>query len=63
MAVAVRRRGVTAEQLEVELGVADTAWAGVDPVDMGTARVVGDGFVVLHDPSGMLAALVAAVRG
>lgn len=49
--------------LEVELGVADTCWAAVDPVDGGTARVVGDGFVVLHDPGGTLEALVAAVRG
>lgn len=49
--------------LEVELGVADTAWAAVDPVEEGTARVVGDGFVVLHDPSDLLEALVAVVRG
>ncbi len=49
--------------LEVELGVADLAWAAVDPVDGGTARVVGDGFVVLHDPTGVLEALVAAVKG
>ena len=52
-----------ASGLEVELGVADLAWAAASPVDRGTARVVSDGFVVLHDPSGMLGALVAAVRG
>ena len=49
--------------LEVEIGIADTSWAAVDPVDEGTARVVADGFVVLHDPKGVLAALVTAVRG
>lgn len=49
--------------LEVELGVADLVWAAVDPVDPGTAEVVADGFAVLHDPGGLLEALVAAVDG
>jgi aminoglycoside phosphotransferase (APT) family kinase protein len=47
--------------LEVELGLADPAWAATDPVDAGTARVVGDGFVILHDPAGTLAALAGVV--
>src|SRR5690606_1092785 len=46
---------------EVELGLADPAWAATDPVDPGTARVVGDGFLVLHDPAGALAALADVV--
>ena len=46
--------------LEVELGFAPVGWAAV-PADPGTARVVSDGFVVLHDPSGLLERLVRAV--
>ena len=46
--------------LEVELGFAPPSWAAL-PVDAGTARVVGDGFVALHDPSGLLGRLVREV--
>lgn len=46
---------------EVELGLADPAWAGVAPVDPGTARVVTDGWVTLHDPQGVLAALTTTL--
>ena len=46
--------------LEVELGFAPAGWADV-PVDPGTERVVDDGFVVLHDPAGLLGRLVEAV--
>ncbi len=46
--------------LEVELGFAPVSWAAA-PVDGGTARVVADGFVVLHDPSGLLGRLVREV--
>ncbi len=44
----------------VELGFVPESWAAV-PVDPGTAGVVAGGFVVLHDPAGVLARLVAAV--
>ncbi len=44
----------------VELGLAPESWAAVPP-DPGTARVVAGGFVVLHDPAGLLRRLVAAV--
>ncbi len=47
--------------LVVELGFAPASWAAVPP-DPGTARVVADGFVVLHDPAGVLARLVERVR-
>jgi uncharacterized protein len=47
--------------LEVDVGVVDRAWAATTPVDPGTARVVQDGFVVLHDPAGVLGLLVKAV--
>lgn len=43
----------------VEVGFVPESWADV-PADPGTARVVGDGLVVLHDPAGVLARLVAA---
>ena len=48
--------------LRVELGFAPPSWAAV-PVDAGTRRVVADGFVVLHDPSGLLGRLVREVAG
>lgn len=48
--------------LVVDCGLAPPTWAGV-PVDAGTARVVADGFVVLHDPDGLLARLVRTVAG
>jgi hypothetical protein len=47
--------------LQVEVGVAPTSWAAAHPLDEGTARVVGDGLRVVHDPAGLLTALGAAV--
>lgn len=47
--------------LEVEVGLVDPEWTRTDPVDPGTARVVADGWVVLHDPHGVLARLARAV--
>ena len=47
--------------LLVEYGFAPPSWAGVHPLDEGTAGVVADGFAVLYDPEGLLAGLVAAV--
>lgn len=47
--------------LEVELGLVDWAWASTSPVDPGTASVVRDGFVVLHDQKSLLTALKLAV--
>ena len=47
--------------LEVEWGLAGVSWAGVGPVDSGTARVVSDGLVPLYDPGGLLARLESAV--
>ncbi len=40
-----------------------TAWAGTEPVDPGTRRVVTDGVRVLHDPEQLLADLVRACSG
>ncbi|MFG2054414.1 nucleotidyltransferase domain-containing protein [Micromonospora sp. NPDC048930] len=46
--VRVRRRS----GFEVELGVTPVSWAGTDPVDPGTRRVISDGHRVVHDPAG-----------
>lgn len=46
---------------EVEFGVVSPGWCATDPVNPGTAGVVRDGLVALHDPDGLLARLVAAV--
>jgi hypothetical protein len=51
-----------ASGLEIEIGLADRAWAGTDPVDTGSARVVNDGCIVLYDPHRLLATLVEAAR-
>jgi predicted nucleotidyltransferase len=48
--------------LEVEIGVAPRTWAGVDPIDAGTYRVMADGHRIVYDPHGLLAALSAGVR-
>jgi hypothetical protein len=46
---------------EVDFGVTGPSWASTRPVDVGTARVARQGLVVLHDPDGLLAQIVAAV--
>lgn len=55
-------RAVLADGLEVEIGLADPAWAAVDPVDPGTGRVVTDGWVTLYDPGDALGPLTHAVH-
>jgi uncharacterized protein len=47
--------------LEVESGIASARWAKTDPADAGTARVVRDGFRILHDPAGLLHTLRTAI--
>lgn len=54
------RRFVTASGLEVEVNVGSPGWATTHPVDPGTRRVVVDGARILHDPAGLLAALIEA---
>ncbi len=46
---------------EVDVGFAPIQWASVEPVDAGTASVVGSGAVPLHDPLGVVARLLDAV--
>jgi uncharacterized protein len=50
----------TASGLEVEVGIGPVGWARTDPVDDGTRRVVTDEVRLLHDPLGLLGALVEA---
>lgn len=59
--VLVERRVAPPGAPEVEFGLVTPDWARTDPVDPGTARVVGDGLVPVHDPHGLLAQVVAAV--
>ena len=47
--------------VEIEFGLTSLSWAGTDPVDAGTARVVREGFTVVFDPDGLLARLGAVV--
>jgi uncharacterized protein len=58
----LERRFLLPGGLVVDCGLAPPSWAAV-PVDPGTARVVADGLVVLHDPYDLLARLVRAVAG
>jgi hypothetical protein len=56
------RRVVLASGFEIDFGFAPTSWADTAPVDPGTARVVSDGFRILHDPDGLLARLIEATE-
>lgn len=56
------RRFRTRTGLEVEINIGLPEWANTDPIDPGTHRVVADGARTLHDPSGVLAALLHACQ-
>ena len=58
----VERRLLLPSRLEVEVGFGRPSWASTAPVDPGTRRVVEDGLRVVHDPRGLLAALLSACR-
>ena len=58
--VLTERRLVLPSGTEVDFGVAHPSWASTRPLDSGTARVVRDGLVALHDPDGVLAEVIAA---
>jgi uncharacterized protein len=47
---------------EIEIGFALPSWADLNPLDLGTERVVADGSRVLHDPEGLLTGLCAFVK-
>jgi len=48
--------------LHLDVGIAQLAWAGTDPLDDGTARVLRDGLRVVYDPDGLLATAAIAAR-
>jgi predicted nucleotidyltransferase len=54
------RRLLLPSGLELDVGVAPTAWAATNPVDAGTRDVVSAGVRILHDPDGLLTRVVAA---
>jgi predicted nucleotidyltransferase len=60
--IITEQRFRTASGLEIEIGIGGPEWASVTPVDPGTRRVVTDGARILHDPTGILAALLNACR-
>jgi hypothetical protein len=55
--VLIERRFALPDGTEVDVGIVPPSWADTDPVDPGTARVVADGLVAVHDPDGLLARL------
>jgi hypothetical protein len=57
----IERRVRMPSGLEVEFCVAPLYWASLYPVDSGTRRVAADGMQLLHDPDGLLTALVRVV--
>jgi hypothetical protein len=54
------RRVALPSGLEIEFGIAPPSWASIDPPDSGTMGVIGDGLQIIHDPHGLLRALVGA---
>jgi uncharacterized protein len=53
------RRG---DGVDIEIGLAPLSWADTNPVDVGTARVVREGFSIVFDPHGTLAGLADVVE-
>ncbi|MEU8180825.1 nucleotidyltransferase domain-containing protein [Micromonospora sp. NPDC049044] len=58
----IERRFRTASGLEVEINIGAPDWAGTEPLDPGTRRVVTDGARALHDPTGALGNLIHPCR-
>jgi predicted nucleotidyltransferase len=56
------RRLRLADGLEVEVGIGAPEWAGTEPPDAGSARVVRDGMRILYDPEQLLAVFAAVVE-
>ena len=56
------RRFRTRTGLEVEINIGTPGWAGTDPVDPGTRRVVSDGARALHDPTAAVDNLIGNCR-
>lgn len=54
------RRLVYPSGMEVEVGVGEPAWAATDPLDQGTAELLGRGMRPVYDPDGLLGDLATA---
>jgi predicted nucleotidyltransferase len=54
------RRLLLPSGLEVEVGIGRPSWASSGPIDEGTRQVVTAGARALHDPDGIVAALMRA---
>jgi uncharacterized protein len=53
-------RHIEVDNGEIEFAFAGEAWAAVDPVDAGTARVISDGCRILVDKTNLLRNLLTA---
>ncbi len=49
-------------KIEIEFSFADSSWANTDMLDKGTAKVVSDGYKIVHDPHRILEKLVEFVN-
>ena len=47
---------------EVEFGITVREWAGIDPLDPGTEKVVSNGMRLLYDPHALLEPLLLKMR-
>jgi uncharacterized protein len=50
------------DETKIEFSFGLSSWASVDPIDIGTFRVVNDGCQVLYDPEYMLSKLIDAIQ-
>lgn len=55
------KRVFYASGLEVEFGITSLQWAKINPVDIGTRRVITDGAKILYDKEGILRQLINAI--
>lgn len=47
---------------KIEFSFADTSWANIEPLDVGTQQVVSDGYKILFDPHQILSRLLREVN-
>ena len=47
--------------MEIEFGISTIDWTTV-PVDKGTYRIVADGLIILHDPTGKINKLIQEIK-
>lgn len=47
---------------EIEFSFADSSWADIEPLDIGTQKVISDGYRILYDPHQILEKLLEKVN-